>query len=164
MLQSDIPFAKFTKGRFPTTTKIFRAIALGLFVASFASVFASSFSIAQTPAPAATAPAAPAATPPAPPPPPACGGSVLEKCTVNSGDTAWMLTSVALVLMMTDPRPRPLLRRHGAQEECRRHRDDELRHHLPCHRVVGRRQLQSRVHAPARRSSADSIGPSCRAS
>ena len=31
MLQSDIPFAKFTKGRFPTTTKIFRAIALGLF-------------------------------------------------------------------------------------------------------------------------------------
>ena len=103
MLQSDIPFAKFTKGRFPTTTKIFRAIALGLFVASFASVFASSLSIAQTPAPAATAPAAPAATPPAPPPPPACGGSVLEKCTVNSGDTAWMLTSVALVLMMTVP-------------------------------------------------------------
>jgi len=31
----------------------------------------------------------------------ACGGKVLEKCTPNSGDTAWMLTSVALVLMMT---------------------------------------------------------------
>src|SRR6202043_2689388 len=35
--------------------------------------------------------------------PPACGGKILEKCTVNSGDTAWMLTSVALVLMMTIP-------------------------------------------------------------
>ena len=29
--------------------------------------------------------------------------AVLEKCTPNSGDTAWMLTSVALVLMMTIP-------------------------------------------------------------
>ncbi len=35
--------------------------------------------------------------------PPACGGKILEKCTPNSGDTAWMLTSVALVLMMTVP-------------------------------------------------------------
>jgi ammonia channel protein AmtB len=35
--------------------------------------------------------------------PAACGGKVLEKCTPNSGDTAWMLTSVALVLMMTIP-------------------------------------------------------------
>jgi ammonium transporter, Amt family len=35
--------------------------------------------------------------------PPACGGKVLEKCAPNSGDTAWMLTSVALVLMMTIP-------------------------------------------------------------
>ena len=35
--------------------------------------------------------------------PPACGGKILEKCTPNSGDTAWMLTSVALVLMMTIP-------------------------------------------------------------
>ena len=34
---------------------------------------------------------------------PACGGKVLENCTPNSGDTAWMLTSVALVLMMTIP-------------------------------------------------------------
>src|ERR1700675_2203369 len=36
-------------------------------------------------------------------PPPVCGGKILEKCTPNSGDTAWMLTSVALVLMMTIP-------------------------------------------------------------
>ena len=48
------------------------------------------------PAPAAAAPAAPAA-------PPSCSATVLEKCTSNSGDTAWLLTSVALVLMMTIP-------------------------------------------------------------
>ena len=35
--------------------------------------------------------------------PPACSAKVLERCTPNSGDTAWMLTSVALVLMMTIP-------------------------------------------------------------
>src|SRR4030088_2838711 len=35
--------------------------------------------------------------------PPACSAKVLENCTPNSGDTAWMLTSVALVLMMTIP-------------------------------------------------------------
>ena len=49
------------------------------------------------------APAAPAAEAAAPP---ACVGGttpVLENCTPNSGDTAWMLTSVALVLLMTIP-------------------------------------------------------------
>src|SRR6266404_528261 len=41
--------------------------------------------------------------------PPACVGNpdpklaVLENCAPNSGDTAWMLTSMALVLMMTIP-------------------------------------------------------------
>src|SRR5204862_2645900 len=41
--------------------------------------------------------------------PPACIGNpdpklaVLEDCAPNSGDTAWMLTSMALVLMMTIP-------------------------------------------------------------
>jgi ammonium transporter, Amt family len=54
------------------------------------------------PAPAAPAAAAPAATP-VEPPPPACDAKTLEKCTPNSGDTAWMLTSMALVLMMTVP-------------------------------------------------------------
>src|SRR5580692_6442096 len=53
-------------------------------------------------APAATAPAA-AAAPAAPAAPPSCSATVLEKCTGNSGDTAWVLTSVALVLMMTIP-------------------------------------------------------------
>src|ERR1700730_15720482 len=34
---------------------------------------------------------------------PACSAKVLEKSAPNSGDTAWMLASVALVLMMTIP-------------------------------------------------------------
>jgi Amt family ammonium transporter len=61
--------------------------------------------IAQTAVPAPAAPAA-GAVPPAEaaaPPPPACDAKTLENCTPNSGDTAWMLTSVALVLMMTIP-------------------------------------------------------------
>ena len=56
-------------------------------------------SYAQTPTPAAAAPAAAAAEAP----PPACDAKTLEKCTPNSGDTAWMLTSMAIVLMMTLP-------------------------------------------------------------
>ena len=61
-------------------------------------------SYAQTPA-TAEAPATPAAAAPAAAEaaPPACDAKTLEKCTPNSGDTAWMLTSVALVLMMTIP-------------------------------------------------------------
>jgi len=64
------------------------------------------------PAPAGDQPAAAAAADqaaPAAPAPPACVAdpdpkkAVLEKCTPNSGDTAWMLASVALVLMMTIP-------------------------------------------------------------
>jgi ammonium transporter, Amt family len=35
--------------------------------------------------------------------PPACDAKTLVNCSPNSGDTAWMLTSVALVLMMTVP-------------------------------------------------------------
>jgi Amt family ammonium transporter len=72
-------------------------------------------------APSATAPAAPAAAKPAPPATPACAGAVaaipetdkfaavpavpavLTNCTPSGGDTAWMLTSMALVLMMTIP-------------------------------------------------------------
>jgi ammonium transporter, Amt family len=50
---------------------------------------------------------APAAAPAASAAPPACDGTakppVLENCTPNSGDTAWMLTSMAIVLMMTIP-------------------------------------------------------------
>src|SRR5437667_6783759 len=52
----------------------------------------------------AQAPAAPAAEPAAPEPPvPPCDPKMLISCSPNSGDTAWMLTSMALVLMMTIP-------------------------------------------------------------
>ena len=64
---------------------------LGLFLA----VPAINASYAQAPAAAAAEPA-PAA-------PPACDAKTLTDCTPNSGDTAWMMTSVALVLLMTVP-------------------------------------------------------------
>ncbi len=80
------------------------ALAFGILLGLFLSVASYDVSYAQAQAPAA------AAAPPAPAaPPPACANdpdpkkAVLEKCTPNSGDTAWMLTSVALVLMMTVP-------------------------------------------------------------
>src|SRR6266480_1063999 len=78
------------------------ALACGLLLAAFISFAFVNASLAQAPAPAPAAPAAAAAAEAAPP---ACDGTakppVLEKCTPNSGDTAWMLTSMALVLMMT---------------------------------------------------------------
>jgi len=55
---------------------------------------------AQAPAQAPAAAAEPAAAAPATP---ACDTNTKLKCSPNSGDTAWMLTSVALVLMMTIP-------------------------------------------------------------
>ena len=91
------------------------------------SAFAQSATPAAPAAPAAAAPAAAATAPaattakPAPPATPACGGAVsavaetdkyaavpaaaavLSSCTPSGGDTAWMLTSVALVLLMTIP-------------------------------------------------------------
>jgi Amt family ammonium transporter len=77
------------------------ALAFGVLLGLFLSVATYDTSYAQ--APTAAPAAAPAATPPAPPPPPACDAKTLTKCTPTSGDTAWMLTSVALVLMMTIP-------------------------------------------------------------
>src|SRR5689334_15842971 len=53
---------------------------------------------AAAPAAAPAAAAPPAAAPPAPTAPVLVG---VDK--INSGDTAWMLTSMALVLMMTVP-------------------------------------------------------------
>ena len=77
-------------------------------LAALAILIPLSFAAAQQPtAPAADQAAAAAA--PADAAPPACANdpdpkkAVLEKCTPNSGDTAWMLTSMALVLMMTVP-------------------------------------------------------------
>src|SRR5213593_652550 len=69
---------------------------LGLFL-DISAFTPSSHAEEATPAPAADAM------------PPACAGNpdpkkaVLENCSPNSGDTAWMLTSMALVLMMTIP-------------------------------------------------------------
>jgi Amt family ammonium transporter len=79
------------------------ALVFGLLIALFvgAQFFAATSVHAQAQAPAATeAPAAPAAAEAAPP---ACDPKLTMNCTPNSGDTAWMLTSVALVLMMTVP-------------------------------------------------------------
>jgi Amt family ammonium transporter len=71
-----------------------------LLVALFMSLVVLDTSLAQAPAPSGqTTPAAAAAADA----PPACDAKVQERCTPNSGDTAWMLTSVALVLMMTIP-------------------------------------------------------------
>src|SRR5258706_16365962 len=75
------------------------ALALGALFALFLSLSVIDHSYAEE---AAAAPVADAA-------PPACAGNpdpklaVLENCTPNSGDTAWMLTSVALAPMMTIP-------------------------------------------------------------
>jgi Amt family ammonium transporter len=75
------------------------ALALGALFALFLSISVIERSYAEEAAAAAAAAAEPAS-------PPACVGGttpVLENCTPNSGDTAWMLTSMALVLMMTIP-------------------------------------------------------------
>ncbi len=75
------------------------ALLCGFLLAAAAMLVSSSHGFAQTAAPAVAAPTAPAAAAT----PPACDAKTLKDCTPNSGDTAWMLTSVALVLMMTIP-------------------------------------------------------------
>src|ERR1700731_664302 len=57
----------------------------------------------SVPAPQAAAAVAPAAAPAAPPAPSTTEPSVVLNSQINSGDTAWMLASMALVLMMTVP-------------------------------------------------------------
>jgi len=89
-------------------TRLFSGLAPALAIAAFigfSGPTAPTFAQENPPAATQAAPAAaaPAAAPAQPAPPPACSATVLEKCTGNSGDTAWMLTSVALVLMMTIP-------------------------------------------------------------
>ena len=85
------------------------ALALGVLLGLFICMTTQDASFAQPAAapPAAAAPAA-APAPAAPPAPlPACDAAakppILSKCKTDSGDTAWMLTSMALVLMMTIP-------------------------------------------------------------
>jgi ammonium transporter, Amt family len=76
------------------------ALAAAMVLGLVLSLPSSHSSYAQAPAATEPAAAAPAATAPAPPP---CDAKTMEKCTPNSGDTAWMLTSMAIVLMMTIP-------------------------------------------------------------
>ena len=77
------------------------ALVFGMLLGIFLSV--------STFAPTAYAEEAAATPPAADAGPPACAGNpdpkkaVLKDCAPNSGDTAWMLTSVALVLLMTIP-------------------------------------------------------------
>src|SRR6202042_3170215 len=78
-------------------------LGLALSVPTFHSSYAQAPAATNPPAAPAPDAAAPAA-PPADAGPPACDGvKVTENCTPNSGDTAWMLTSMAIVLMMTIP-------------------------------------------------------------
>ena len=111
-------------------TRLLTGLAAALATAMFVGLAAPAVMAQSNPAPAApaAAPAAPAAAPaaaaaakPAPPATPACAGAVaaipetdkfaavpavpavLTNCTPSGGDTAWMLTSMALVLMMTIP-------------------------------------------------------------
>src|SRR5208337_296842 len=67
--------------------RTFKFLACGIFVAVVAALLFVDPSFAQEAAAS----------------PPACDAKILTACTPNSGDTAWMLTSVALVLMMTIP-------------------------------------------------------------
>jgi Amt family ammonium transporter len=85
----------------------FLALALGVLLGLFLSVASFDASYAQAPATPPAAAAAPAAAPAPAAPPPTCDAAakppVLKDCKTDSGDTAWMLTSTALVLMMTIP-------------------------------------------------------------
>ncbi len=85
-----------------TLKRLSRAGLIALALAALAGLFVSAPLLDHSTAYAQAAAPAPAAAP-AEAPPPACDAKVQEKCTPNSGDTAWMLTSVALVLMMTIP-------------------------------------------------------------
>ncbi len=102
---------------FRPANRTMKRIACGLFLGLLAMLLFVHPSSAQDATPAAPA----AAAKPAPPATPACAAptpavpetdkyaavpaspGVLTNCTPNSGDTAWLLTSVALVLMMTIP-------------------------------------------------------------
>jgi Amt family ammonium transporter len=95
-----------------TFTTPFRAGLMGLAVAALLGLSLSVGTVTHSHAEMAAPPAAsaPAAAPAeAAAGPPACVSdpdpkkAVTKNCTPNSGDTAWMLTSVALVLMMTIP-------------------------------------------------------------
>ncbi len=67
------------------------------------------------------------------------------KSAQSAGDNAWMLTSAALVLMMTGPGPGAVLRRIGAAKERARHHDAKLHPDGGDHGAVGAGGLQPGV-------------------
>ena len=69
---------------------------------------------------------------------------------IDSGDTAWMLTSSALVLMMTIPGLALFYARHGAQEEHACDGRAEFRRDLHHHGTLDGDRLFGRVHNPSR--------------
>jgi Amt family ammonium transporter len=71
------------------------ALTLSLIFGAFVTLALVDASYAQAPAPAAETAAATS--------PPECDNRISKDCAPNRGDTAWMMTSVALVLMMTVP-------------------------------------------------------------
>jgi ammonium transporter, Amt family len=79
------------------TRSMLMALGVGLVLAFAVSLVHVDMSVAQTPPPTDTTTTAPPAAAPA------CDAKVQERCAPSSGDTAWMMTSVALVLMMTIP-------------------------------------------------------------
>src|ERR1043166_604049 len=70
------------------------ALVCGLIFAALLTLALADVSWAQAPAPGAETPPATV---------PICDMRTLKDCAPDKGDTAWMLTSVALVLMMTIP-------------------------------------------------------------
>ena len=76
------------------------AVVIAVLLGIFLSVPSFTHSYAQEPAPAAAS--APDNSGPAVETLP-CDSKVQKECSPNSGDTAWMLTSMAIVLMMTVP-------------------------------------------------------------
>src|SRR5438105_8221362 len=71
------------------------AIVCGLIFGAFLMLALADVSWAQAPAPGAETPAAATV--------PICDTKTVKDCAPDKGDTAWMLTSVVLVLMMTIP-------------------------------------------------------------
>jgi Amt family ammonium transporter len=92
-------------------TKLFRLILLGAIAVSAQAVWADDTPTAAAPTAATSAPAAattaeapaPAAAAPAAAPPAPTAPTLVTADKISAGDTAWMLTSTALVLMMTIP-------------------------------------------------------------
>ena len=83
------------------------ALAFGVLLGLFLSVAAYDASYAQTQRLRTAGRCRAGRRPGGPAPPPACDAAakppILSDCKTDSGDTAWMLTSMALVLMMTIP-------------------------------------------------------------